>query len=582
MLFSILSIFLFSRVSVVIFFILGPVGLFFFSFSSFSPFPADLLAEQNPSSQNENKAKKLSAKSLSMRALIRLVLDKSDPVRIRQLEILKSDTDLRKSNSIYAPTLEGGLQKQVTKKRYTNSFTSGDTTEVTRAYIKAKKLFSSGTYFETEAADNYVSSEEVNNPAFSNINSGGDIFSPAKLHTTNLSIVLRQELLRNAFGYNFRRNVKIQQSKAQIQRQNLIYDLSALVVNTMIDFWQLAIAQENTRTSRRLLENTRRVRAITVRKRRLGLAEAFEIKQWNALLSQAQTRLEESSLRYDNLERSLLRILNLSPKQKLNTSSKLKAVLPANINFEKDLKLAYRTRPDYKSMQLQKENAKKALEIAGNQLLPSLSVGARYTGQGFDPKASKAYGHSTAGKYPEYSFDFKIEYPLWDEGRKVEKRNAKINLRQLEIQEKQLRRQIRDEIKQGIQEIKVAHNRVLHSKDALASNRAYYNGLLRRYRQGRFSATAVKNALDTLVQSEQGLTESMVNFNIALVRYALRCNTLFKQYNIDIDKVVDRMRTQPDLSEKRKMEGGPISKITKVTELSEAEISKLKSEMDRV
>ena len=531
----------FPSLSVVLVFILSLGFLFLF------PFTGRILGEGGSESRNGGKVKRFSVKEL-----IALVLDRSDPVRIQQLEILKSDTDLRKSNSIYAPALESGWQKRVTKKRYTNSFTSGDTTETTRSYIKAKKLFSSGTYFETEVADNYISSEEVNNPAFSSLGSADSIFSPAKLHTTNLSLVLRQELLKNAFGHNFRRNKKIQQSKAQIQRQDLIYDLSALVVNTMVDFWRLSIAQENIRTSRRLLENTRKVRVITIRKKRLGLAETFETKQWSALVSQAKTRLEESTLQYDNLERDLLRILNLSPKQKLGISSDLSAKLPTDLDFERDLQFAYRTRPDYKSMQLQKENAKKLLEISENQLLPSLSVGARYTGQGFDRKASEAYGHSLDGKYPDYSFDFKVEYPLWDEGLKVERRNAKINLRQLDIQEKQLRRQIRDEIKEGIQKIQVAHQRVLHSKDALSFNRSYYNGLLRRYRQGRFSATAVKNALDTLVQSEQGFTESIVNFNIALVRYALSCNTLFKKYNIDIDKVVDRMRTQLKLLEKTK------------------------------
>ena len=202
-------------------------------------------------------------------------------------------------------------------------------------------------------------------------------------------------------------------------------------------------------------------------------------------------------------------------------------------------------------MLLQKENAKRALEIAENQLWPSLSIGARYTGQGFDGNSSKAYEHSLEGKYPDYSFDFKLEYPLWDEGLRAERRNAKISLRQLDIQEKQMRRQIRDEIRQGIQEIQTAHQRVLNSRQALASNRAYYRGLVGRYRQGRFSATAVKNALDTLVQSEQGLTEAIVNFNIALVRYDLSCNTLFKKYNIDIDKVLDRISKQISLSEKK-------------------------------
>lgn len=495
--------------------------------------------------KNQSQFRKKSKQSgLSMKELITLVLDRSDLVRIQQLEILKFDTALRKSNSVYAPVLESALQRQVTKNRYTNSFTSGNTRETTKAYIKAKKLFRSGTYFETELSDTYTSSEEVSNPAFSNISSAPDMFTPAKLHSTNLGIVLRQELLKNAFGYNSRRNEKIQQSKAQIQRYNLVYALSSLVTNTMIDFWKLLIAQENIRTSKRLLQNTRKVRAITVRKSRLGLAESFEIKQWKALFLQAKTRLEESRLAHDNLERRLLRTLNLSSKRKLKTPGGLRTALPADLDFERDLKLAYDTRPDYKAVQLQRKNAKMLLEIAENQLLPSLSLGARYRGQGFDQEASQAYEHSTSGKYPDYSFDFKIEYPLWDEGLQAEKRNAKINLRQIEIQEKQLRLQIRNELEDARQEIQLAHQRLLYSKEALLSNRAYYNGLLRRYRQGRFSATALKNALDTLVQSEQGLMEAMVNFNISLLRYSLHCNTLFKKYGIDIDKVVDSIHTQ--------------------------------------
>ena len=124
-------------------------------------------------------------------------------------------------------------------------------------------------------------------------------------------------------------------------RQDLTYNISALVVDAMIDFWQLSIAQKNIRTSKRLLQNTRNVRSITIRKRRLGLAEAFEVKQWDALISQAKTRLEESNLRYDNLERALVRTLNLSLNKngknakKLKTHSKLSAVLPADLNFRR-------------------------------------------------------------------------------------------------------------------------------------------------------------------------------------------------------------------------------------------------------
>ncbi|HSG70527.1 MAG TPA: hypothetical protein VLA12_08940, partial [Planctomycetaceae bacterium] len=45
---------------------------------------------------------------LSMEQTIRLVLDNNNQVRIQQLEIIKSDTDLLKDEARYAPILEAG------------------------------------------------------------------------------------------------------------------------------------------------------------------------------------------------------------------------------------------------------------------------------------------------------------------------------------------------------------------------------------------------------------------------------------------------------------------------------------------
>ena len=144
------------------------------------------------------------SKKVSIKEMVYLALRQSDHIRIQQLEIIKSDTQLRKNNSQYAPRLESGWQVEKRKDRYSNSLTRKAEVETRKVYLKAKKLFSSGTYFETEASDNRISSGRTNNPAFASF-AQNDTFSPATLHTTNLSVLLRQELLKNSFGYVHRR-----------------------------------------------------------------------------------------------------------------------------------------------------------------------------------------------------------------------------------------------------------------------------------------------------------------------------------------------------------------------------------------
>ena len=478
---------------------------------------------------------------LNIGEMLRLVLKNNADVILKKLELAKADTALRKDNSAYAPSLEGGWQKQITKKRYTNSFTTGDTVERSKVYLKAKKLFSTGTYFEAEIADSRIGSEQIDSP-FSSPNSAtpfpSNIFSPSTLHTSELSIVLRQELLKNAFGVNQRRRTQMKRNEGHIRRQELIYTLFSLAVQSMVDFWRLSIVEENIRGARRLLQNTRNVRSITIRKRRLGLAESFEINQWNAFLFAAETRLAQAKLEESSIQRDLARALNFKREKVLKMTIRLVRKLPANTNPKKDTETAYTNRSDLIALEFRKKNAEKSVETAFNQLLPSISIGAKYTAQGFDPAYGNALEQSLKSTYPDYGIDFKVEYPLWDEGLKADARNAKLNLAQLEIQVKQLRLQIKDEVYQAAEQMKTTHKSMLNSQKVLKDNRSFYTGLLRRYRQGRFSANAVKNALDTLVQSEQAFTEALVNFNISIARYEFVTTMLFTKYGIDLNKVL--------------------------------------------
>ncbi len=480
-------------------------------------------------------------RALSLDEVVQLLLQHNSDLRLQRLELLKADTEEKKNDSQYSPIV--GLKYQGLRKTDkalgSTIFTGTETTSDTVA-ASVRKLFSSGTYFEVEASHQRYDTNAGESAAVQ-----GTLLAQLAqppLYTGALKVVLRQELARNAFGYSQRRLNEIARNKSKIQRETLIYNLSQLIVKTMVDYWSLAIAEEALDTSRVLLQNTQTVRAITARKRALGLAEYFELNQWNALVSQAEAQVRTAEVQRDTARRELLRTLNLPPDMELTGQTQLEEGLPTDLDKDRDLKIAFETRPDLKNIRLQILNAKAALELAKNQRYPSVTIGGSLAHRDFSFEKNSSFREVPSGRYPEYGIEFKVEYPLWDEGTRVDVRNAKVSLRQLDEQDRLLKRRVEDEIREGLDRIRANHEVLEKAKSAEKETAAFYYGLVYRYRQGRFTAVAVKNALDALAQSRQALMQARVNYNISLVRYELARNSVFRKFHIDIDKVIEGTR----------------------------------------
>ncbi|MDH5654823.1 MAG: TolC family protein [Spirochaetia bacterium] len=477
---------------------------------------------------------------LTLEEIVQLVLENNTMVRIQKLELVKSDTELMKDESKYAPILGMGYQGSQRKdKPLPSSVFSGTKTYTDRYYANISKLFSSGTYFQLEVSDTRFDSN-AGESFLAQSSFAGSLAQPP-LHTGALTVVLRQELLKNSFGYNQRRMNEISRNNALMRKHDVSFQLGQLIVQAMVEYWQLAIADENLETSRVLLDNTKNIRNITIRKRGIGLAETFEINQWNAIVANSEIRLDSAEMERDMRKRNLLRTLNLDPESEIDGSSQLLEKIPGDIDLKKDINHALQTRPDYKNIKLQKANAEKLHELAKNNLLPSVTIGGKYSSRGYGRHANSSSipDEVSDGRYPESSVEFRVEYPLWDKGAKADSRNAEIALKQMDIQEREMRRRIEDDVRESMDRIHTSHTALVKTKEALKQTEAFYRGLLVRYTQGRFNAETVKNALDALVQARLSYMQAKINFNISLVRYDLARNTIFKKYNIDIDKIIE-------------------------------------------
>ncbi|GIX42020.1 MAG: channel protein TolC [Leptospiraceae bacterium] len=477
---------------------------------------------------------------LSLEEVVQIVVNNSNTVQLQQLEIIKSDTDLKKEESKYAPIIDFKFQSyEKIDKQLPQTIFQGTKINQDTYTLGIQKLFESGTFFRIEGSDTRFDS----NAGESAIALTNPILQQLKqppLHTGAIKILFQQDLLKNAFGYSQRRLNEIARKKSLIQKEQLEFQLAGLIVKTMIDYWNLAIAEQEVKTARGLLNNINTIRNITYQKLRYGLAEPFEVNQWDALYNQAEITLNMSILNRDTKRRELLRTLNLDPEIELTGSTELFTDLPQDIDVKKDVEMALKTRQDYKAIVYSYDIAKMSKELAENNLLPTVRIGGQYASRDFGRYSGSAWDQVQTGNYPEKAIEFKIEYPLWDEGTKVDARNAEITLKQLEIQKKEKEREIKDEIELGYKQILTAYDSLNKARIAYNKTYQFYIGLLNGYRKGRFNATAIKNALDALLQAEKGYNQALINYNITLVRYDLLRNKIFEKFNINIDNVLHK------------------------------------------
>ena len=480
-------------------------------------------------------------RSLTMEETIKLVLQNNNLVRLQQLEIVKADTDLIKEEAKYTPKIDLKAQNyEKTDKMLPSSIFSG--TRITQNTYSAgiEKLFESGTFLRLEGSDTRFDSNAgegiaaMSNPLLSQL-------AQPPMHTGAVTVSLQQELLKNAFGYSQKRLNEIARKQSALKREQLEYQLTGLVVQTMVSYWNLAIAEQEVTTAALLLRNTRNIRNITAEKLGVGLAEGFELNQWNALVSTAEIQVSTAELNRNTMRRNLLRTMNLDANLKLTGATDLIETLPTDIDVKADTQYALEHRPDLKAIDKQLEIAKLSTELTANNLLPTVRIGGKYSSRDWGRHGNTAFYSVPDMSYPESAVEFSVEYPLWDKGAKVDERNARIALKQLSIQKEEMTRQIQDEIVQSHDQIRVGFDALQKARVAHRQTEAFYLGLVNGYQRGRFQAVSVKTALDSLVQARQAMTRASIQYNIALVQYDMVRNRIFSNYNIDTDQIINKM-----------------------------------------
>lgn len=453
--------------------------------------------------------------------------------RIRMIELRTADTAYALNQSQYAPTLGLSYSGEVRRDPpNANTTFSGDRTYNDVYTASLARRFSTGTYFEVAASDarNDTNAGETADAANNEFLAS---FAQPPLHTAAVAFTLRQELLRNAFGYSERRLDEIARNQSRSAALAAELALSELTATTLTDFWNYALAQDNLAAAQSLLQNAELLRRLTVQKTALGLADPWELNQWTALTEQSRARVNSQRAEQSAAASALLARLDFPADHVLKIEAGLTEAPPRVAPLEEDLARAFERRADLKNLRLELENARLQAEIAANDLWPSLTASGTYSTRDQDRHAREAFSSELGrGRYAESRVELALTAPLWDEGRNVAARNARLEIERLEIQEQTLRRGIEDEVRLARQRIELGYDSLEHTRSALRQTERFYAAVLDRYRRGRYDAVSLKNALDSLVSARNEFFQAKVNYNISIARYDIARNDLLERYGL--------------------------------------------------
>ncbi|MCG9875887.1 MAG: TolC family protein [Leptospiraceae bacterium] len=479
---------------------------------------------------------------LKLDEAINRALENNPNILRKKLDLAKADTDEQKNQGRYAwrAVADASIDQQKLPFNQNNLF-SGTKQQTNTYNAGIEKLFSTGTYFKvnvnTKRFDSNAFEDQFRTPA----GFGGLGIGP--LYTSSINLTIAQDLLKNAFGYKERKTEQILENNTLILKDQLEQELSQLIVESLVDYWDYSVKDNSVETYEQLLENTKNIRNLTIRKRSLGLSEGFEVNQWNALYAQAESQLQKAIVDRDEAQRKLVRTLALDPNTKFNEITPLVDTLPSKVNYDSDLAYAYKHRADFRNMARKKENSELGLKIAKSDALPTLKVSGTLgyqgqnlisTGENFSDKNNGI----TSQKFPVRQGAVDFSYPLNDKGVEAGIRDAEITKRQALLEESDLVKAVADDVKTRIDLLKSSYKIYENARVTEEESKKYYNGVVRSFQQGRFNAVAVKNALDSLVQDQLSLIRAKVDYNINLHRYYVAKNSLFEEYKIDKEKLV--------------------------------------------
>lgn len=460
---------------------------------------------------------------MSLQQVIEIMLDRNLALIIKQYDYAMTDSDIKAFKAKYATMLNGSIGINGATYPEPMWSSSGKESSGYSATAGVMQMFSTGTTVNAGITHSY----STKTMDVMGTDQDYSYYNPV------IFVSVQQELLKNMFGRNDKATQKILDNAGEVKKLFIEYEMTNIVLQAIIDYWSLALNKSSLDNAKRKLAETKKLRNIIAQNVKLGLSEKYDLNYYNSLVASSESSVATSQQRYSDSIRLVLRHLNFDASAVLTEVNILNQKYP-EMNEEELLKIAFAKRADYLNAKINLENAQLQAGIYNNEKMPKLTAGIEVNSMGYKEEMGEAYSDSASFSNPSWEATLSMTYPLNDPQTAVNERDAKFKVEQSKADLERIQREVRDDIKSKIENIKTAYFLYQKSVEARKQSEIYYYRLVRNLRRGRLTAAVVKQGLDALIDSRQRELEALVNYNISILKLDIATNTLFEKYQVDM------------------------------------------------
>jgi outer membrane protein len=318
--------------------------------------------------------------------------------------------------------------------------------------------------------------------------------------------------IQNSYSIS-RFNLKSEEENYGRDKQRITYEVKS-------SFYSSLLARELIRVREEALRNIEEHLKTVELRYKAGQASEFDLLRAKVQLANAKPPLLQARQDYDLALSSFKNILGLPQESQIELEGEL-LYDPIEVELEEATQKALLQRPELKSLEFQKKIAQKGLAIAKAGNKPSLLGIANYSYQ------NPFYGEKKWAT--DWNLILSLNFPIFDGFATRSKVNqAKSDLNQLDIGEKDLKEGIKLEIKEAVTNLDLAKEIILSQEETVKQAKESLRIAKVQYAQGMITSLEEMDA-------ELALTYAQINYLKALTDYLIAQALLDKVQGNPVD-----------------------------------------------
>ena len=371
--------------------------------------------------------------------------------------------------------------------------------------VAVSKRFTTGTEIELKGNQNYTDDD-------------GATVGVNPLSDSLGTVILRQDLLRNAGGAPNRMNILIAGNEWNRALEAVRSTLIANLLQVEQAYWNLYYSQADLAVRNEQLARANQLVEVGEAQVRVGQSAPIEIIRARSSAASQAVSILDAENRISLFKNRLLRYLGVLDAGSLRSSFSLIDEPPApdgKLTLEQSLDIACEKRPDVRQALLDADTARLRENYAKNQRLPVLQV---YGGVGVDG----ADGHTTgslsdAGSARDTTWEMGVtlRMPLGNRTAEGDHRAAILERRRAQVRSRHIVEQAMNEVADAYDQMVTARKRIASATQSGEHAQALLAAEEKSFKLGRSTSLDVLDAQASLASAEREVVRAQVSHAIA-------------------------------------------------------------------